>query len=143
MKQSKNNPFCPYCGSISQKVTGKVTHPAVKRMKNRVFYYCAYDHKPAYVSAHSKTGRPMGTLASATLRGHRQLTHEAFDPLWQAKGAPRRNIAYQWLAQQMGLPKAECHIALFDIARCQEAQRICTERLAQEIAAEAHKGKNI
>jgi hypothetical protein len=59
--------------------------------------------------------------------------HAAFDPLWQQwreaypdyVRAPShvrsaaRGRAYAWLADQLGIAKADCHIGHFDVAQCQ------------------------
>lgn len=50
--------------------------------------------------------------------------HAAFDPSWQS-GQMKRNHAYNWLSQKLGIPKAECHMLLFDVAMCDRAVAIC------------------
>lgn len=67
--------------------------------------------------------------------------HDAFDPLWEAKvdrtGKSQkhcRGAGYKWLAERMGIPKAECHIGMFDVGQCQRVVEICrpyVARLAQ------------
>ena len=36
----------------------------------------------------------------------------------------RRNAAYGWLAQKMGLPVEQTHIGMFDVAQCRKAIHI-------------------
>ncbi len=44
--------------------------------------------------------------------------HRAFDPLWRG-GKMKRSSAYAWLANQLGMPRKECHIGMFDLGLCQ------------------------
>lgn len=50
--------------------------------------------------------------------------HEAFDPLWRS-GQRKRADTYKWLAEQLGLPLARCHIGLFDEAQCRRVLELC------------------
>lgn len=122
--------ICDYCGQ-----------PAVL-LKDSASLYHGRDFGPvwhcapceAWVGCHknSPTFAPLGRLANAFLRAHKQLAHAAFDPLWEAKlrrdgcsKSAARKAAYAWLAGKMGIPVGECHIGMFDAARCMEAVRIC------------------
>lgn len=83
-------------------------------------------------------GRPLGTLANKRLRIERKRVKEFFNPLWMDvhaayPGIPirvghvrqiMRTRAYQWLAEQMKLSAEECHVAMFDEARCRWAIQI-------------------
>ena len=71
------------------------------------------------------TDKPLGRLANAELREWKKKAHAAFDPLWQG-GKMRRNQAYAWLAQRLGLPTHLTHIGMFDVITCQQVVRICT-----------------
>lgn len=66
----------------------------------------------------------------------RTAAHAAFDPLWQS-GHFARGIAYEWLASELGLPVAKCHMILFDIAQCQRVVDICMAHPARQKAAAA------
>lgn len=118
--------FCPYCGKRAEFVdSAEVYHGRSYGM----IYLC----RPcdAYVGCHGngKGDSPKGRLANAELRRWKIAAHNAFDPLW--KFGPfrgRRNIAYAWLAEQMGLPKEKTHIGMFDVAECQQVIQICTNR---------------
>jgi len=75
----------------------------------------------AYVGVHKGTDRPLGRLANAELRHWKNAAHASFDPLWQfGKYRGRRNDAYRWLAEKMGLPEEKTHIGMFDVAQCQK-----------------------
>ena len=118
--------FCPYCGKRAEFVdSAEVYHGRSYGM----IYLC----RPcdAYVGCHGngKGDSPKGRLANAELRRWKIAAHNAFDPLW--KFGPfrgRRNAAYAWLAEQMGLPKEKTHIGMFDVAECQQVIQICKNR---------------
>jgi zinc-finger-containing domain len=74
-------------------------------------------------NAHLPEPEPSGLMANAQLRFARKKAHRAFDLLWQRELMSRAS-AYKWLATQMQIPAKECHIALFDLARCQLAQTL-------------------
>lgn len=118
--------FCPYCGKRAEFVdSAEVYHGRSYGM----IYLC----RPcdAYVGCHGngKGDSPKGRLANAELRRWKIAAHDAFDPLWKCgpfRG--RRNSAYAWLAEQMGLPKEKTHIGMFDVAECQQVIQICKNR---------------
>jgi hypothetical protein len=86
-------------------------------------YYCA--PCDAYVGVHKGTDRPLGRLANAELRKWRNKAHASFDPLWKfGRYRGKRSAAYGWLADMMGLPKSETHIAMFDVENCQRVVTI-------------------
>jgi hypothetical protein len=41
-----------------------------------------------------------------------------FDPIWKEGGIMNRELAYFWLADQLGIPRDACHFGLFDEALC-------------------------
>lgn len=60
---------------------------------------------------------------SALARARRKA-HISFDAIWQG-GYMNRSQAKRWLARQMRLHPADCHIIFFGIDRCSEVVRIC------------------
>lgn len=80
-------------------------------------------------------GSPLGTLANKQLRTMRRQFKAVFNPLWEdietaypgiplKRGHVRqlmRTRAYHWLAEQMNLPVADCHGAMFDERLCRLA----------------------
>jgi zinc-finger-containing domain len=76
------------------------------------------------VGCHPGTTNPKGTLAGPPLRQARQDVHAAFDPLWKGRGTRVRARTYAWLAHAMAIAPAECHVSMFDLARCNEAIRV-------------------
>lgn len=121
-------PICPYCGKGSAFITSSE------------LIYNGRDYGPlyvcwtcdAYVSVHEGTRNPKGTLANKLLRQARRATHAVLDVLWEdlqpaypevaapwpALRAVARTRAYTWLAAQLGIPFDDCHVAMFDLARC-------------------------
>ena len=118
--------ICPYCGKRAEFVdSAEVYHGRSYGM----IYLC----RPcdAYVGCHDfpPGDVPKGRLANGELRRWKIAAHAAFDPLW--KNGPfkhRRNGAYAWLAEKMGLPKEETHIGMFDVEQCKQVIQICKER---------------
>jgi len=109
---------CDYCGKPAQLVTGEVIYPHRPDLAEKYFWMC--DPCKAYVGTHSNSKKhhfPMGRLANKELRQWKKLTHAAFDPLWK-KGTWTRLEAYQWLAKEMEIPIANCHIGMFTVQRC-------------------------
>ncbi len=91
----------------------------------------------AYVGVHKGTDQPLGRLANAELRYWKKRAHAAFDPLWKyGRFRGRRNAAYAWLAEKMGLPREKTHIGMFGVAECRRVIQIINE----EILKGAHHG---
>jgi len=113
-------PVCPYCGAPSQLTTGRHVYPHRPDLADKRFYEC----RPcgAYVGCHPGTDRALGRLANAELRRWKQRVHAAFDPHWRRARDPyARSRAYRRLADDLGIPPAECHTGMFDIERCRAA----------------------
>lgn len=123
---------CPYCESTA------VLRPA----KDIYGYDCDYGPLwtcakfpscDAYVGCHPGTETPLGRLADGPLRFAKVHAHKAFDPLWRAKMAKTgcskgdaRRAAYAWLAGQLGITAAECHIGMMDKEMCWRVEAICS-----------------
>ena len=74
----------------------------------------------AHVGMHPFTGIPLGTVALAPLREARKAAKRLFNPLWR-DGAMTRTEAYTWLAGELGIPVADCHIGWFEQDQCNAA----------------------
>lgn len=123
-------PDCPYCGKQSEPCSGERVYPHRPDLADKLFFMC--EGCGAWVGTHKSTGQPLGRLANAELRRLKQQAHAVFDPLWEAKlrrdGCSKkkaRGAAYMWLADEMNIPREDCHIAMFDEARCRQAAEIC------------------
>lgn len=55
-----------------------------------------------------------------TIREMRHLAHLALDQLWKGDSPiMSRDGAYKWASWALGIPRAECHISMFDWSKCQ------------------------
>ena len=111
---------CDYCGRQAEYVDSAEIY-------NGKSYGMIYLCRPckAYVGVHRGSDKPLGRLADAELREWKKRAHAAFDPLWQyGRFKHRRNAAYAWLAEQMGLTKEETHIGMFDVQQCKQVIEI-------------------
>lgn len=114
---------CDYCGQPTLYTDSAVIYGRSYGM----IYYCP--DCMAWVGVHRGTDNPKGRLANAVLRELKKAAHAAFDPLWM-KGRMKRDEAYTWLADRMGLSYNNAHIGLFDAAQCRQVIQICNERSA-------------
>lgn len=64
-------------------------------------------------------GKLRGQPADRPTREARVRAHRAFDRLWMGLGPQARVRAYEWLAWQLWIPPAECHIGQFDVQTCE------------------------
>jgi hypothetical protein len=123
-------PGCPYCGGAALLTDGT---PVYGHDRFGPVWVCAnHPTCDAYVGCHKGTQRPLGRLADAELRAWKMRAHNALDPIWKRKvrnsGIPRnqsRGLGYKWLARQLGIPAAECHIGMFDVELCRRAVDAC------------------
>jgi len=47
-----------------------------------------------------------------------------------------RNKAYAWLANKMSIPITVCHVGMFNMKQCVEAEEICAEFWAEKDSEE-------
>lgn len=106
---------CPYCGAEAVWRDSSVVYG---QDYGKVWICSNYPACDAYVGCHGGTKTPLGRMANAELRAWKKKAHAAFDPLWQ-RGRMDRSEAYGWLAAELALPSAECHIGMFDIEMCE------------------------
>ncbi len=129
------DPTCPYCG-------GKAILRDSAVLYGRSYgnaWVCEYypDDCDAYVGCHKNSDVPLGRLADAELRAAKKRAHAWFDPLWRGGGVGRSK-AYRWLARQLGIPEADCHIGMFDVAQCKRVCRVmveCEQRVMDRLNA--------
>jgi len=122
--------ICPYCNAPAENVDGQIIYPHRPDLADKRFWRC--EPCKAYVGCHMKSKAPFGRLADAELRTAKVVAHAFFDPLWRAKQArdglskkKARGKAYRWLAGELKINPADCHIGLFDPAMCRRAVDIC------------------
>lgn len=138
-KRKSASPRCCHCGKDARLTRGHEIYPHRPDLHGLWFWVCrdcnAYvgchklgarvgksNHKPVY----SDGTLPLGTPANERLRRYRSAAHEVFDRVWKTKQVARQT-AYSLMANKMGIPKDECHIALFDIKQCKQFIRIAVE----------------
>lgn len=122
----KKTVYCDYCGRRAEYVDSKIIYGKSYGM----IYLCR--NCMAYVGVHKGTSTPLGRLANAELRHWKMHAHAVFDPLWQyGRFKGRRNAAYAWLSQQMGLPIQRTHIGMFDVQQCKQVVEICRKENMQ------------
>jgi len=124
---------CGECATPARLVTGAVIYPRRPDLAGKAYWRCTACG--AYVGCHPGTQQPLGTPCSPTTRAARLAAHAAFDPLWQAKvqrdGVAKkeaRGSGYRWLAGQLGLDRADCHIGLMDAATARRVVDLCARR---------------
>lgn len=85
----------------------------------------------AYVGCDPE-GKPLGIVANKKLRMMRNFAHKEFDFLWKAKAQAAgisknkaRSLAYKWLASQLNIEPAKCHIAMFEEDMCEKVTKLC------------------
>lgn len=107
--------LCPYC-KVPTQFTGKG-------------YECPQCF--ASVECHPGTTAAMGFVANGVLRKLRGLVHDTMDVLWMENKMPRTEV-YRKLREEMGLTKAQCHVAKFDEKQCKQALK-CVNRLKKDL----------
>ena len=121
---------CRYCGEEVIYTSNSEVYG--KEYGNGKCYLCR--NCRAFVGVHTGTKIPLGTLANDELRKMRNEAHNMFDKLWKAPTRiMKRNDAYYWLAQKMGLKKEDTHIALFEIEQCKQVVKLVQEKIGDNI----------
>jgi hypothetical protein len=136
-RQHISPPICPYCGKPSVLVADSTVYA---RSYGSMVYLCA--PCKAWVGVHKNTNPPipLGRLATAELRALKIRAHAAFDKLWRAaikfrkwRRNKARNLAYAWLAREMGIEVDRCHIGMFDIDQTNQAIAICEAVITKKV----------
>jgi Protein of unknown function (DUF3268). len=119
---------CPHCASPVKLVNNDVLYHGKSFGKWPYAYACTNDSCGAYVGLHDYTLIPLGTLANAATRKARMTAKAAFNRIWERGHDMTRSEAYAWLARQLDIPPARCHIGMFDIAMCTLVKELCEAR---------------
>ena len=107
---------CPYCGGAAKLADSKLVYG----QSYGFIYLCSnWPNCDSYVGVNRVTGKPLGTLANAELRGYRKQAHAVFDITWKS-GKMTRTKAYEKLAHTLGLPPDKTHIGMFNIETCKK-----------------------
>lgn len=121
---------CPYCEQGAGLFTGQDVYPHRKDLHERRFWVCWPCN--AWVGCH-ETGdktEPLGPLADEALRDARIAAHDAFAPLWQ-RGEMSKDMAYSWLARQLGMPVMRCRITWLSLEECRQVVRVVADMQAR------------
>lgn len=120
--------ICRYCGS-------PVVYTSNAEIYGREYgegrcYLCR--NCRAFVGVHPGTDTPLGTLANEELRRYRKAAHFWFDKIWKSPTKiTTRDKAYKWLSKELGLPKKETHIGMFEKEQCEKVMEISQKKLQE------------
>lgn len=122
---AKKPKICPYCKKPAKWVSNEVIY-GQKYGESYMIWHC----KPcdAYVGCHQNTKKSLGSMANAELRRARKLTKERFIKIylrgnWNCKKM-LKDMAYQTLAERMGIHPENCHFAMFRMEHCRLAWKV-------------------
>lgn len=121
-EENQYNHPCQYCGGEVHLVDASVVYGGHSKKYGRLYVCSNYPKCDAYVGAHKRSHKPLGTVANRELRRWRQVAHKAFDPLW-LEGSVSRSDAYSWLAAKMG--QDEVHIGESGLDDCKAIIDVC------------------
>lgn len=113
---------CPYCN----KPTEYIDSVEVYCKSYGMMYICR--KCKAWVGVHKGTNQALGRVAKKSLRQWKIRAHESFDKIWTTKRLTREN-AYYWLSIQMGIPRENTHMGMFDEQQCKMVVRLCEKAL--------------
>lgn len=122
----KKPTICRYCGS-------PVVFTSNAEIYGREYgtgkcYLCR--NCRAFVGVHPGTNIPLGTLANNELREWRKQAHYWFDQIWKnPTRITTRYKAYEWLSNELGLPRAKTHIGMFEKEECKKTIMLSQERI--------------
>lgn len=128
---------CPYCEGEVALDSNDVIYRGKRYGDWPYVYHCAGDCD-AYVGLHPNTDIPLGSLADRETREARKESKALFFEWLRIAGLERqRNKAYPLLADAMGIPIADCHFAMFDVAKCVEAQALLGHFIAERLQSQS------
>ncbi|MBR2246913.1 MAG: hypothetical protein IJ880_07820 [Bacilli bacterium] len=120
--------ICRYCGS-------PVVYTSNAEIYGREYgdgkcYLCR--NCRSFVGVHPGTDIPLGTLANEELRRYRKAAHFWFDKIWKKPTRiMTRDKAYKWLSKEIGLPKEQTHIGMFEKEQCEKVMEISQKKLQE------------
>lgn len=112
---------CDNCSSPDVTLTTNDRLYGVKKGTWPYIFYC--NDCGASVGCHPGTHNPLGKLADKHTRTLRRRLHEVFDVFWM-QGYMTRTEAYAWLAEQLKITSAECHVSQLTFVQLKEAIRL-------------------
>ena len=122
---------CPYCGAPAVCRPASTVYKNALRNKGSYLYLCSrWPACDAYVTAHKKDRRPMGTLADKNLRHKRILAHRALENL-RRECHMDKWAAYVWLQGKLKMGPEQVHIGMFSEQMCDLVISLCRELVKQ------------
>ncbi len=121
---------CPHCRASVELVSNARIYGR-EYGKWPFVYRCMDADCDAYVGLHPHTDIPLGPLANKAEREARKAHKPAFERLYRGRRArfASRSDAYQWLADQLGIPVSQCHWGWFNVDQAERAGAICLRAL--------------
>ena len=105
---------CNICG-------GKVSYIKTSKYKSGYMYSCDNCHAQVGTFPQNKE-IAMGILADSETRKKRIEVHRLFDRFWRKSCG--RSKRYEQLANELNIPKEQCHFSLMDLQTLLKAERI-------------------
>lgn len=121
-KEILKGKICPYC-HIPTQYKNSID---IYGIDYGMIYYCPKCH--SYVGVHKGTDQAKGRLANAELRKCKIEAHRYFDKIF-IRGIMKRNEAYKWLSEQLGLPSEYTHIGMFNPETCRKVVELSKQYL--------------
>lgn len=122
--------ICPYCGaSVNRVHSSQIFH----NNTDGFYYVCSnWPRCTAYTKENPIFKKPTSTIADRATRLKRQEAHYWFDQMHIGFGMTK-SAAYEWLAKELQIRRANCHIGLFDIEMCNRVISIVSSKLGSSI----------
>ena len=121
---------CPYCDSDAKLVDSSLIYNG--RSYGPAWVCANYPKCDSYVGCHPGTEKPLGRMANKELRLAKSAAHKSIDAMWQRRIAisrcskkAARLRGYYWLAEQLRIPRAKCHIGMMDVELCRRVVEVC------------------
>ena len=116
---------CDVCGCPTKVVDSKAVY-GVKHAGWDSYIQCTDIFCRAFAPTRSHTYYASKPMFSESVRKARIEAHKVFDMLW-SDHPEWRDQAYRWLAGEMGLRRATCHIRMFNYHQCQQVVELVNE----------------
>lgn len=121
---------CRYCQGTVVLVNNREIYGT--SVGNWPFVYRCQGQCEAYVGVHADTDIPLGILADAELRKIKVCAKQSFHTMMYSRRL-KRTDAYNWLAEQLGIPASHAHYGWFDMETVKRAYAI-TQAALNEIS---------
>lgn len=125
--------ICPFCGRSVKRVHSSQVFYNNNGNNDGFYYVCSgWPICSAYTKEDPILKKPTSTMADKKTRLKRQEAHYWFDQLHKGYGMTKSE-AYEWLADELQIRRANCHIGLFDIKMCNKVISVVKEEIKSPI----------